>query len=317
MRFTVYGAGAVGGSVGVLLAHAGYEVRLIARGDHLRAIEENGLLMRTPETEIRKRLTAVESPSALDWREDDVVFLGMKTQDTEQAIRGLDPALPVVCLQNGVANERTALRHFAHVYAICVMFPSAHLAPGVVDVHSWPTPGILDIGRFPGEADDRATRIAAALRAAGCQSEPRADIMRWKYRKLLMNLGNAVQAVCAPGDVAAIAAEVRAEGERVLAAAGIDPVSKAEDDERRGETLSTRAIGGQERGGGSSWQSLKRGTGSIESDYLNGEIVLLARLHAAAAPYNENARQLANRFARERRSPGTMTGREWLSNLDL
>ena len=41
--------------------------------------------------------------------------------------------------------------------------------------------------------------LAAALRAAHIESEPRPDIMRWKYRKLLNNLGNAVQALCGTG----------------------------------------------------------------------------------------------------------------------
>ena len=45
-------------------------------------------------------------------------------------------------------------------------------------------------------------------------------------------------------------------------------------------------IGGRRRGGGSSWQSLARGTGTIETDYLNGEIVLLGRLHGVPTPVN-------------------------------
>ena len=67
---------------------------------------------------------------------------------------------------------------------------------------------------------------------------------------------------------------------------------------------------GARRGGGSSWQSLTRGTGSIEADYLNGEIVLLGREHGVPTPVNELLQRLANQFARERRAPGSITAGE-------
>ena len=67
---------------------------------------------------------------------------------------------------------------------------------------------------------------------------PRPDIMRWKYRKLMMNLGNAVQALCAADDDRhELRRGLRAEGEAVLTAAGIDPISEADDRERRGDIL--------------------------------------------------------------------------------
>jgi 2-dehydropantoate 2-reductase len=65
-------------------------------------------------------------------------------------------------------------------------------------------------------------------------------------------------------------------------------------------------IDGTPRGGGSSWQSLNRGTGTIEADYLNGEIALLGRLHGVPTPLNDLLQRLANGFARERRAPGSL-----------
>jgi 2-dehydropantoate 2-reductase len=140
--------------------------------------------------------------------------------------------------------------------------------------------------------------------------------MRWKYTKLLMNLGNSVEAVCGHGDGAAdLAHRVRSEGAAVLRAAGVDFASREEDRERRGELLTPKPIEGQTRGGGSSWQSLARGTGAIESDYLNGEIVLLARLHGVAAPANTLMQELANTSARERRLPGWLPAQQVLDRL--
>jgi 2-dehydropantoate 2-reductase len=315
MRFIVYGAGAVGGTLGALLAKAGHPVILIARGEHLRAIAAEGLLLRTPEKEEKLALQAVGRPSEIDWQEGDVVFLAMKTQDTQAALGQLPPGISLVCLQNGVANERMALRYFADVYGVCVMFPTTHLVPGVVAQHSFPVPGILNIGRYPSGTDDCAARIAQALRSAGFVCEPLPDIMRWKYTKLLMNLGNAIQAVC--GTAPQITGPVREEGQRVLKAAGIDFASDEENRGLRADLITNHDAVGQPRSGSSSWQSLARGTGAIESDYLNGEIVLLGRLHGVPVPYNEHAQKMANHFARAQLPPGSMSADEWLSKMDL
>ena len=111
--------------------------------------------------------------------------------------------------------------------------------------------------------------------------------MRWKYGKLLNNLGNAVDALCGP-DPEARPLQRRAweEGAACLAAAGIDAVTPEEDAARRGDRFQWGGDAARSRPGASSWQSLARGTGSIEADYLNGEIVLLGRLHGVPTPVN-------------------------------
>jgi 2-dehydropantoate 2-reductase len=108
---------------------------------------------------------------------------------------------------------------------------------------------------------------------------------------------------------------VRGEGEAVLRAAGIAHASPAEDAARRGDLISIRPIEGRRRIGSSSWQSLARAAGSIEADYLNGEIVLLGRLHEVPAPANALLQRLANRMARERLLPGSMGEGEVLAAL--
>lgn len=266
-------------------------------------------------------LPAVAGPEELEFSDEDVVILTMKSNDTAAALERLrdcaGPDLPVVCAQNGVANERTALRLFANVYGVCVMFPAAHLEPGVVEAQSTPITGLLDIGSYPAGLDETARSVAATLRAATFESEPRTDIMRWKYNKLLKNLGNAVQAVCARDpDGAALVDLIRNEGMACLQAAGIDPVTDEEDEVRRGGLLQVKPVGGRSRTGGSSWQSLHRATGSIETDYLNGEIVLLGRLHGVPTPANELIRRAAIQLAAERRPPGSVPARDLLSRLE-
>nr|WP_202889550.1 2-dehydropantoate 2-reductase [Actinopolymorpha rutila] len=315
-RFVVYGAGAIGGVLGARLHAAGHEVVLIARGAHLAAIRAGGLRVESPDGSETVPIPAVSGPDEIDWRPGDVVLLAMKSTDTEAAVRALatvaDPATPVVCVQNGVANEPTVLRHFANVYGVHVMFPATHLTPGVVQAQSAPVTGILDLGRFPRGVDETAERIAAAFRSATFACEPRPDIMRGKYVKLLGNLGNAIDALCGRsgdaegGDPREIVERLRAEGSAVLEAAGIEFMSFAEDRARRGDLIQVRPVNGQSRTGSSSWQSLARSTGAIEADHLNGEIVLLGRLHGVPTPANELARRLANEAARAGDPPGSL-----------
>jgi 2-dehydropantoate 2-reductase len=311
MRFVVFGAGAIGGVVGGRLHQAGHDVSLIARGRHLRAVQEGGLVLESPGERVVLDIPAVDGPAGVHWHDDHVVLLTVKSQDTDSALLALEDAaptsVPVVCMQNGVDNERRALRAFARIYGVCVMLPATHLDPGVVQAHSAPVTGLLDVGCYPAGSDETARELAGALSGATFASVPVKDIMRWKYGKLLRNLLNAAEALCGPaargGPVAQI---VNDEGETVLRAAGIEYVSREEDDRRRGDSLQLGATPSRAWGGGSSWQSLARGTGNVEADYLNGEIALLGRLHGVPTPANATLQRLVKAAAAERVPPGTM-----------
>ena len=320
-RYVVFGAGAIGGAMGALLERAGLEVALIARGEHLAAISERGLTLRTPTSELNVHVPAVGNAAEIRWRDDDVVLLAVKSQDTAVALSDLTaaapPSLTVVCAQNGVANERAALRGFESTLGMLVICPATHLAPGVVEAESSPCPGVMDVGRFPDGVDGIAEEVSAALRAAGFSSRAVPDVMRWKYAKLLSNLGNAVEAACGrQAEEGELGAVVRREGEAVLRGAGIAFASPAEDAARRGDRIAIRPIQGRSRIGSSSWQSLARVAGSIEADYLNGEIVLLGRLHGVPTPVNELLQRLANQMARDHVPPGTTEPDEVLDLLE-
>jgi 2-dehydropantoate 2-reductase len=316
MRIVVFGAGAVGGVIAGRLFEHGHDVVAIARGAHFAAMRERGMQLVDPDRTVTLPLPVVDDPARIDWQPGDAVLVTTKTNDSAGAFTALaaeaGPDVPVVCAQNGVENERIALRRFRNVYGICVMLPAEHLEPGVVRASSAPVSGLLDIGRYPAGRDEVADEVAAALSKATFESVTRPDIMRWKYRKLLMNLGNAVEALYAPGDDAReLARLVRREGSAVLEGAGIDCASSEEDRERRGDRLTPRLP----RGGGSTWQSLRRGTGALESDYLNGEIVLLAGLHGLECPANAALQAAANDAARRGVEPGSLRASDLLRGV--
>ena len=320
MRFVIYGPGAVGGTIGGRLFQHGHDVVLIARGAHGAAIAGGGLRLRAPEGDHVLRLPVVEHPGDVGLRAGDVVVLAMKTQDTEAALAALAAVAPlgtpVVCAQNGVENERLALRRFPLVHAMCVMLPGTYLEPGVVVAHGAPRSGILDLGRFPSGADEVTEEVAAALDTSGFSSRPDPAVMRRKYAKLLMNLGNALEAACgAAARGSDLGARARREALACYAAAGIDCATSEEDAARRGDLVSIAEVAGAPRGGGSSWQSLARGAGTVEADHLNGEIVLLGRLHGVATPVNALLQDTANRMARGREPAGSLPVEQLLAAL--
>ncbi|MCH5672396.1 ketopantoate reductase family protein [Streptomyces gilvus] len=321
MRYIIIGAGAVGGAIGGRLAGSGHEVVLVARGAHLAALREGGLRLTVPDGRYTHRLPAVEGPAELgELRTDDVLVLAVKVQDTVAALQTWGPApvagggtaaerLPLLCAQNGVEGQRLALRVFRNVYGVCVWLPSTYLEPGSVSAGGAPLTGMLHLGRHPHGTDDTARLIAADLEKSHFESPVVPDVARWQYAKLLSNLGNALEAVAGPvaGDKAGeLYRDVRAEGRAVLDAAGIPYASVEEQRALRGNKVDLVPLEGAPRGGGSSWQSLSRATGTIEADYLNGEIGLLGRLHGVPTPLNDLLQQLAKTFARERRAPGSM-----------
>ena len=311
MRIIVYGVGAIGGTVAAGLALSGHEVVGIARGKQLAAIRDGGLSLRTPDGEKRAQFPCFADPGEVGLRPDDAILLTMKTQDTTAALERLRAAgaveQPIFCVQNGVANERFALRRFPNVHGVTVMLPAAYTTAGEVAAFSLPRHGIFDLGRFPAGRDAADDAVATALEAANIAAFVSADVMASKYGKLLLNLDNVVEAsLGVDADHKRFGALLRREAEPVLAAAGIPWRDVGKADPRRDALMNTQPIGGMPRAGGSSTQSLARGTGSIETDYLNGEIVLLGRLHGVPTPANAWFVALGARMARDGLKPGAL-----------
>ena len=321
MRVIIYGAGGIGGVIGAQLFKADQEVVLIARGPHLEKVQKDGLHYETPNGTDILPLTAVGHPSEIDFRDDDVVLLTMKAQHTLDALDTLrafaGENVPVICGQNGVANERMALRRFRHVYGMLIYLPSTFLEPGTIQTTSAKTIGVLDTGVFPNGVDDRVETLMAMLQEANFSARPTADIMRWKYGKLMINLGNALNALAPRNDEANPVRELlRAECRAVYAAAGIAYTEEDEITARRGDLMKAGKINGVGRQGDSSWQGLMRGNRDIEADYLNGEIIMLGRLHGVPTPANEVVLRLANRMAREGIAPQSMSAVDLLHQIE-
>ncbi|MCK5750539.1 MAG: ketopantoate reductase family protein [Oricola sp.] len=308
MRLVFYGLGAIGGGLAAMLAKSGQDVIGIARGAQLDAVRAGGLRVRAPEMDDVVKFPCVGAPSEIAFRPDDVIFLTMKTQNTKQALEDLRKCgvseQAIVCTQNGIENEKLALRIFRNVYAAVVMMPADFVKPGEVVINCAPKLGVFNIGRFPRGVDAVAEDICKALDGAGFAGFPDADVMPGKYGKLLMNLSNVLDA--AAGEAArksTLADRVRAEAETALKAAGIEYTMGF----RHDDLMQMTPVPGVKRTGSSSAQSLARGVGSIETDYLNGEIVLIGRLLGVPVPANEFLCELGRRLVGEGIAPGSLS----------
>ena len=204
MRTIVYGVGAIGGTVAAALALSGQEVIGIARGAQLDAIRDRGLLLRTPEGARARVFRCVGDPAEIDWRPDDAVLLTMKTQDTTAALERLRAAgvagQAIFCVQNGVANERMALRRFperargdgddaGRLRRRRARWRSSRRRATASSTSA----AFRRRATLPTEA------LAAALEAANVAAFVSDDVMASKYGKLLLNLNNIVEAALGPG----------------------------------------------------------------------------------------------------------------------
>ena len=313
MRYIIYGAGGVGCIVGGKLFMNGSDVVLIGRGAHIEAIQRDGLKLQHPNPDKTEVLPvkAVGHPGEIDFRDGDVVLLTMKSQDTAAALEDLRMAagddIPLICAQNGVENERMALRRFRNVYGMLVIMPANYTEPGIVDTTSWPMTGVCDLGRYPDGTDALSVAVAAEIAAAGFSAAAVPDIMRFKYTKLHQNMVNVMQAIVPPdAEATDITTKLRAECEAVFAAAGIDWAPTAEMMGRMRGGSPPAGIGSSGWRGGSMWQSIARGVGNSEVDYINGEIAMLGRQFGIPTPANEVAQLYADRLARTKQDPGSV-----------
>jgi 2-dehydropantoate 2-reductase len=222
---------------------------------------------------------------------------------------------------NGVASEAIALRWFARVIGVCVWMPAVMSAPGEVVVRCGPVRALLHGSRYPAELADGADAelletLAGRWGDAAIEVPRPPDVMPWKYRKLLGNMGNAVQALLGEGNGAEIVQLVCEEALQVYAAAGVVMNSEAEEAACRARLVIREVPGAPEQMGGSTWQSLRRGVGTVETDYLNGEIVAMAHRLGRRAPVNAVLTRLLREAAAQGTEPGSMTATDLLELVD-
>jgi len=187
MRFAVIGVGGVGGPFGAALAEAGHDVTFIARGDHLKAMQEHGLRIEGQHPRHVRPVQATSDPTSVG--PVDVVIYAVKLGAVESAASLLPPLLgpntAVLSLQNGVDTEArlSNLIGPGHVMGGIAEIFAAIEAPGVIRQVS---PFIrVRFGELDNVESDRARALLAAFEDAGIEAEISQDIERTIWLKFL------------------------------------------------------------------------------------------------------------------------------------
>ena len=209
MKVCIYGAGAIGGYLGVQLSRAGADVSLVARGAHLQAMRENGLKLLIDGEERVAHLRCTDDPAELG--PQDYVFIALKAHSVPSVVDKMQPLLGndtgIVTAVNGVpywyfykhggALENTTLdsidpdgrqwRELRPERAIgCIVYPATEVVePGVIQhVYGDKFP----IGEPSGERSERVTRLSDAMSAAGLRAPVLEEIRCEIWLKLWGNL---------------------------------------------------------------------------------------------------------------------------------
>jgi 2-dehydropantoate 2-reductase len=187
-RWLVVGAGGIGGYFGGLLAHAGQDVTFLARGEHLKAMREDGLRIETADR--RYDIGNVRAYDAATDREPfDVVLFCVKTYDNAAAAAAVEGVVGdgtvVLSIQNGMDNDSEIQRLLppARVYPAVAHIVSARVAPGVIRRSGGA--GTVTFGD-PAEPDNAVLRaVADVMRAAGIDATASSDIERARWEKFV------------------------------------------------------------------------------------------------------------------------------------
>ena len=190
MKVAVMGAGSIGGYFGGMLARAGHDVTLIARGDHLDAIRRNGLIMRTQGGEFTVPCAATDRPAEVG--PVDLALLTTKTYHNAVAVPQMAPMIgsgtAILCLQNGIDSY----------VPLVDAFPESVVLPGAAYIEAGRSgPGVVtqagDIVRIvtgsvrgsDASHQARAEEVSAAFRDAGVPAEASDDISIALWTKFL------------------------------------------------------------------------------------------------------------------------------------
>ncbi len=324
MHFLFYGAGAIGSVTGGFLAQAGFDVTLCARPKHVEAIRnQNGLALKGWEESWIQPVGVVTDLSNLNTQSDWVIFLSVKSYDTEASLKTLRDVFsmdtPLVCLQNAVTNEDMAQKFFANVYGGVFKMTCAMLNPGEVLFRKR---GQLVIGKHPQGNDKNAFAIVAALNKAGFQAELSEDITAEKWNKLLINLNSATHAIIATTktnyrEMARIRTAVVREGHEVLNAAGIAHEATVPGSQTMQQMLKNLAESGPPQVDdqhfmvtNGTWQNLYHRRKDIENGLYHETIIGLGRRYGIPVPYNQAVWQLLKESHEKQLGPEAFTTEE-------
>jgi 2-dehydropantoate 2-reductase len=190
MRIAVFGTGGVGGYFGGRLAEAGNDVAFVARGDHLRAIQSDGLRVDSILGDfLIAPAQATDDPSTIG--EVDVVILGVKAWQVRDAAKAIRPLIgPNTCvlpLQNGVEAPDHLADEFGseHVLGGLCGVIAFIAGPGHIS-HVAESEPFVTFGELDNQPSERTSALFEALQKAGVKTQIAPNIQAALWQKLIL-----------------------------------------------------------------------------------------------------------------------------------
>ncbi|MFC1725718.1 ketopantoate reductase family protein [candidate division KSB1 bacterium] len=228
-RFIIFGAGAVGSTLGGLLIRNGYGAVLIGRKRHIDVINSRGLMIKKEKEEFYVKIDTVTDLKEVVFKSGDVILLTVKSAQTKDFVEiakksYLDKDIPVCAVQNGMNNEEELAKYFKNVYGGIVKMTCAMLEPGEV---MFKREGRIIIGRYPSGSDKTAEEMVRIFTNCGFKTTVSGKIVSDRYLKLLVNLINLPVSIVKKEyhekpKFLNLQKDLLTEGIKVLAKAGID-----------------------------------------------------------------------------------------------
>jgi len=188
MKIAIMGTGGVGGYYGGLLAQKGHDVNFIARGEHLKAIQENGLQVKSIFGDFHIQPAQAADDLAQIGPVDLVVFC-TKTYSIDKAAEQIKPLVgdntTVLPLENGIdAAERIgAVVGMQHLLGGATWISSAVAAPGIIKQVSQFRRVVL--GELDGQVTARAQMVHKAFEETGITAELSENILKILWTKFV------------------------------------------------------------------------------------------------------------------------------------
>lgn len=286
----IMGAGAVGGYFGGRIAERTQaRVAFIARGDHLKAIQRNGFLIKSKDEESIVSAEAYREPKQAT--KPDLILFTVKSYDTEAAIEQIHPVVTensqILTIQNGIENYPKLVDAFGQervLQGFCKIGAGIS-EPGVVEHKAF---GEITVGEQNGTETGRIARIKMLFEKADVPITVSSNIRRHVWIKFSWNC--MLNMVTAAGNVTVEKIFEHKESEQLCynIFEELKGVAKAEGVELRqsdGEKIikSAKDLTGFET---STYQDRQKGK-RMEYEAFTGAIVRLADKHGIHVPYNQ------------------------------
>ncbi len=292
MRIAIFGVGGVGGYFGAQLAKAGEDVTFIARGDHLRAIQTQGLAVETPTGEILIHpAQATDDPRQVGIV--DLILLCVKTWQVDDAALAMGPMLGpetvVLPMQNGVdaaSQLREKLGTANVLNGLCGTI-SRVIGPG--RICSIGASNFIKFGELDGSRSDRVERLSLVFERAGIRAEAPADInvALWEKFLFVVSMGGVGAVARAPIGVTRTLPETRRMLEECMRE--IQSVARAKQISLSDDVIE-RTMGFVDSLASSGTTSMQRDIGDgrpSELEAWSGAVVRMGRETGVAMPLNE------------------------------